>query len=233
MLKCDKNGFIELIKENGHDPLSFKRYEKDDVEGFPAFIIQLKNSPLFFMVRTNNSSFHEHDARYIEFAPGFPKSDYFPGHDWTSMTEVYGWFENWLEFHVNSYIREIDALDLWEQLEGSVLFDSDPIRSRNTDSFSKPEKERIIGALDRFVGLIDAEFDPSDHQREIIEDRLNYLKDGMDRLNKVDWQAIAVSTVISISIALSLDTDNGKKLFDLFKQAFSVALDLLRTGQLN
>jgi len=228
MLKRDKNGFIKIITNNGLEPSSFKRYEKDDVDGNPGFIIQLENSPLFFLARTNKDDYHEHDSRFINFAPNFPKSEYYPSSNWDHIDGVYEWFEYWLDKHVKTYLEEIDVIDLLEQLEGKALFNTDPLRSRNTESFTKPEKERIGASIERFKKLIEVEYNPSQEQLEIIEDRLNYLTDSLERLNKVDWQGIAISTIISISIALSLDTEDGKHLFDLFKQAFTVALELFQ-----
>ncbi len=89
MLKRDKNGFIDIIRNNDFDPSSFKRYEKDNVDGEPGFIVQLENSPLFFLARTNKDDYHQHDSRYIRFAPNFPKSEYFPSNGWDHIGGVY------------------------------------------------------------------------------------------------------------------------------------------------
>ncbi len=228
MLKRDKNTFIEIIKSKGLELSSFKRYEKDNVDGNPAFIIQLENSPLYFMARTRNEDYHEHDSRFIKFGPNFPKSDYVPSQNWDSIEKVYEIFEYWLDSHVKTYLEEIDIPDLWEQLEGKTLFSTDPLSNRTSDSFTKPEKERICASLEHFKKLAVMEYNPSDEQLEIIQDRISYLADSLDRLNKVDWQGIAISTVISISIALSLDTEKGRHLFTLFKQAFTAALEFLK-----
>lgn len=228
MLKRDKNGFIDIIKKTGLEPLSFKRYDKSDVDGELGFIIQLENSPLFFLARTMNDDYHQHDSRCIEFAPNFPKSEYMPPQGWGNISTVYTMFEDWLNNHVKTYLEEIDATDLWEQLEGKTLFNTDPLSNRNSKSFSKPEKEKIAVSLQKFKSLITDKYNPSEEQSEIIEDRLIYLVESLERLNKVDWQGIAISTVISISIALSLDTENGKKLFELFKQAFTSVLEYFK-----
>jgi hypothetical protein len=228
MLKRDKNGFIDIITSNGFDPSQFKRYEKDDVDNHPGFIVQLVNSPLFFLARTNSEDFHKHDSRFVKFGPNFSKSEYFPEKLWCQIEDIYEHFEYWLKKHVRIYIEEIDIPDLWEQLEGNYQFDADPLRGRSTESFTKPEKEKIRASLNHFRNLIEVEYSPSQDQLEAINDRLNYLSESLDRLNKVDWQGIAISSVISISIALSLDTEQGKNLFYLFKQAFTAALELLK-----
>jgi hypothetical protein len=226
MKKKDKNGFIYLIKKHEFEPSQFKRYEKD-VDGFPAFILQFLGSPLFFMVRTNKEDYDQFDVRYIKFAPNFPKSDYYPDRAWTWIGDVYETFEYWLAQHVNEYRAEIDEPDLWELVEGKSLFGVDPLAGRNNDDFNKIEKEQIRKSLDEFKKKIELQFKPTSDQLEIISDRINYLSESVDRLNKVDWQGIAMSTIISISIALSLDTDNGRILFAMFRESFNRIVKLL------
>ena len=48
-------------------------------------------------------------------------------------------------------------------------------------------------------------------------------------MNKYDWKSLAVTTLISISIALSLDSAKGQLLFILFKKVFS-AVKMLVAG---
>lgn len=228
MLKRDKNRFLEVIKESGLKHSLFKRFEKGDVEGSPAFIIQLKNSPMFFMARTDSSDYFSHDSRYIEFSPKFTKSDYRPHNGWDNIEGVLEIFNNWLEMHVKTYLEELEETDLWEQLEGRVLFGSDPMSNRTSGQFSKPEKERIQESLVNFKALIELEYAPTNEQLEVIQDRIDYLSDSVNRLNKTDWQGIAVSAIISISIALNLDTEKGKNLFSLFKQSFAAMLEYMK-----
>jgi len=111
---------------------------------------------------------------------------------------------------VKTYIEEIEILDLWAQLEGQSLLSVDPLRNRKNSDFDKAEKEHIRASLKQFMKLVEVEYKPTQDQLAVIEDRLNYLGESLDRLNRVDWHGIAISTVISISIALSLDTERGK-----------------------
>jgi hypothetical protein len=65
---------------------------------------------------------------------------------------------------------------------------------------------------------------------EFINERLEYLSQAVDRLNKFDWKAQALSTLISIAVNLSVDTEGGKKLFQLFSQALEFIVKHLRSG---
>ncbi|KAB2823080.1 hypothetical protein [Aliivibrio finisterrensis] len=226
MLKKHKNGFIEIIEQSGFQVNQFRAVEKE-VDEFPGFILQFVNSPLAFLTRTNSSDYFEHDYRYVEFAPSYPKSDYMPRDRWCSVEEVYDGFKDWLVKHVENYLEEIDVPDLWSQIDRQNLFVDDPLINRNNKSFDKAEKERVALAIEHFKKLLELEFQPTVEQLEVINDRLNYLVESADRLNKVDWQSVAISTLMSISIALSLDTQKGRALFGLFKSAFTSALEFI------
>jgi len=57
---------------------------------------------------------------------------------------------------------------------------------------------------------------------------LEYLKKAVDRLNKFDWRGLAISVVVGIGINLSVDTNSGKLLLDLLRQAFNTVTYLLK-----
>jgi hypothetical protein len=230
MLKKDKNAFIDVIKQNDLDPSLFRHVEKE-VDGRPAFILRLESTPLFFMARTETDDYHSFDCRFIEFAPNFPKSDYSPsgvfGDDWMDITSLLSTFKNWLECHVKMYLAEIETPDLWKQFQNSSITQikfEEPISHK---PFNKSEKEKIRVALDKFKTELLSTYKPSNNEIKLITERLSYLSEKLDELNKFDWQGVAVSTIISISIALNLDTEKGKMLFSMFKKAFKYALDLL------
>ncbi|MCF7493615.1 hypothetical protein L3V35_00940 [Vibrio sp. L5-1] len=226
MLKKHKNGFLEIIEESGFHASQFKAVEKE-VDSNPGFILQFVNSPLAFLTRTNSTDYFEHDFRYVLFAPSYPKSEYVPENGWCSINDVYEGLKQWLENHILVYLDEIDIPDLWSQIESQNLFVEDPMVNRSEKGFDKAEKERIVLAIEHFKSLVKLEYKPTEEQLEVINDRLGYLVESVDRLNKVDWQGVAVSTIISISIALSLDTNRGSELFSLFKSAFTSALDYI------
>lgn len=226
MLRRHKNGFIEVIRKHGFSPSSFKRIEKL-VDGNPAFILQLRNTPMSFMTRTSSEDFHGLDIRCVRFAPNYPMTDYYPELNWTNIEDIYERFGVWLDNDVTLYLEEIDAPDLWEQIESGNLFEDDPLLDQNKAEFGKVEKERIRGALEQFQQSVEEEFSPSEEQSQAVRDRLDYLSEALDRLNKTDWQGVAISAIVSISVALSLDTEQGKRLFELFKSALSSVARLM------
>ncbi|MFH1639569.1 MAG: hypothetical protein ABIB93_04575 [Chloroflexota bacterium] len=93
--------------------------------------------------------------------------------------------------------------------------------------FSDEEKRQIRLCLNDFRLLIMQNFRPHKEALESIDARLKYLSDAMDKHNKFDWKGIAINTVIAIAVALSLNHEQGIRLFQLFGKVFSNILYLL------
>ncbi len=86
--------------------------------------------------------------------------------------------------------------------------------------FSKDEKIQIKLAINELKFLIIQNFSPNNEEQIIIDNRLDYLIDSVERLNKFDWKSLVLSTIISISISLSLDSEKGRLLFELLRKVF-------------
>jgi len=237
MLNSYKNKFIELVTRNGFVPNDF---EVKESEKGNKFVLKLIGTPLNFEIYQSPSDFHRFRCRYTEFKYNFPLSEYIPKvskihpraiyeESYIYPRAIYDEFEKWLNTIVTKYFKELRTPDLWQQvqnqdsmLKGTEITDSDLL------FFSKEEKAKIRLSIDEFELLIMKAFNPSKDKIRIIENRLMYLSESLDRLNKIDWKGIAISTVISISIALSLDPEKGKLLFNIFKQVFSGILKLMQ-----
>jgi hypothetical protein len=72
------------------------------------------------------------------------------------------------------------------------------------------------------------QFNPSPEQEEFIEERLEYLSEAVDKLNRFDWKGVALSTLLSIGANLCVDKESGRILFGLFQQAFQSVTHLLK-----
>ncbi|MBU1013811.1 MAG: hypothetical protein KKG99_12465 [Bacteroidetes bacterium] len=229
MLKKYKNAFMAVLKENDMDSSLFRHIEKE-VENYPAFILRLESTPLFFMARTDIDDFHSFDCRYIRFAPNFPKSDYYPNNtyrNWMDIDSLLNNFEYWLKEEVKPYLEEIEAPDLWEQFKNSSITQIKFEESDSHKSFNKSEKENIRSALEKFKIELLTTYKPPNSEIKIITEKISYLSKKLDELNRFDWQGVAISTIISMSVSLNLDTEKGKILFSMFKKAFKYAFDLL------
>jgi hypothetical protein len=229
MLKQYKNRLFQEIHNKGLDPRSFQTKETR-IEGHSAFVLQLMNTPLKFIIRNSSDSYHRLDCSYSQFGPSFPMSAYYPPLEgsWTRVDQVLVRFSKWLEDCVKPYLEELLEPDLWEQVQlgGPIIGTSKP-REEDRLGFSADEAAQIRLAMKEFRLLVVKTFDPSQEEKEVIDARLDYLAEAVDRLNRLDWRSVAITTVISISITLSLDTEKGRILFGLFQQVFSRVLYLL------
>lgn len=229
MLKKHRNVFLEIIKNSEFNENSFRSRE-GSVGDFPCFIIELQNTPLKFYIRNTKESFYDFDCKYVQLGPGFPESVYSPKDDFTNdFNYICRLFEDWLNRDVKDYLDELMEPDYWRQINEQDDFISGALISEDdTSSFSGIEKDQLKLSINELKLLIVNNFQPSNEQLNVIDARLQYLSNSLDRLNKIDWRGLALSTMLGISIALSLDTEKGKVLFGLFKKVFTSVLHLLQ-----
>ena len=226
MLTKYKNSFIEVISSNGFVPNDF---EVSELKEGRIFELKLTGTPFKFQIRHAPNNFHEFDCRYTKFAPNFTFSQNIPPKEYAGIKRIHNIFEHWLLTDIAIYFDELKEPNLWQQLQNKeTLVSGKEITDNDLLSFSTEEKAQIRLSINEFKLLIIKEFNPSQNEISIIENRLVYLSEALDRLNRIDWKAITISSVISISITLSLDTEKGKLLFNLFKQVFSGIIKLLQ-----
>lgn len=217
MLKKYKNQLLDAIKKNGVNVNDVKIEENMGADKLDV-IISFKKSPLYYSIRQHPTDFHHFYSQYVSFAPGYPLENWTGIHDFNQITND---FLNWYKLHLKEYIDEQHLPDLWKQLEEQKpIFSTDTISQDDTDDFTDDEKAQIRMQINEFKLLVKKNFSPSEEELKIIDDRFNYISDALDRLNKFDWRALVFSTLMSVSVALSLDTTKGKLLFDLFRDVF-------------
>jgi hypothetical protein len=236
MLKKYKNAFLTAIQEVGLEPSMFEAEEgKDDGQdplygsdkvGRPILTIKLKNSPLKFLVGEVNTSFHKLSYRGTFFAPTFAWDFWHEGVDASKVLDA---FKEWLEYDAKKYIEDTNLPDYWSQLKmyGSLAFNS-KLPDENESKFTEEEKETVRESVKRFRTMIAEEFKPTPEQSQFINERLNYLAQAVDRLNRFDWNGLAISVVVNIAINLSVDTERGRVLYTMFKAAFQATTKLLQ-----
>lgn len=229
MLKRQKNRLLEIIREAGLEPHDFTAgSDADDGSPEESFVIRLKNSPVSFTAYPSEGDYDYYNICHTLLAPGFPESPVKPDNGFIMpFGQVEREFREWLDRVVEGYKEEERLPDLWVEVGASP-----PIlqiyREREWNGqFSELEKAEIRSSLDRFRVLLVDEFSPSRAQLEIIDQRLRYVAAALDRLNKFDWLGVAISTLMTIAVALSLDTSKGQQLFEFFRTALSGIAKLL------
>jgi hypothetical protein len=240
MLKMYKNGFVDLIRTQGLDPTSFhvedttttRQLTDSETIEESLFTLQFMETHLKFVVTNHPFSLHDFAAHYTRFGVGSPESPIIPYPDFTyphNIDAVYRWFNDWLLHDVRVYIDEMTSPDLWAQIaQQRQLVTATSLTPHEVSFFAEEEKPLLHASIRQFRLLVCKNFSPTQEQLKIIDERLDYLSKAVDRLNRFDWKGLALSIVVSISVNLCVDTDGGRKLLELFKQAFTGVLHLLQ-----
>lgn len=248
MLTIQKNDLFNAVNEAELEPELFK-IEEDSTSRGTVFV--LIAAPMRFEVRHSEGSFDQVTYRYSVFAPGFPyaKPDrpknyasqsegrrkfidseiaggWHPVTIWCAFQQAATAFRNWLKLHVKPALTEAAARDLWADAASAVP-NFDHLPPGEAEPFGTTEQTQVREAIAHFSGLIEETFAPDVEQMREISARLNYLADAVQRLNKFDWKALAVSTVIGVGTTLSLDTQAGRQMWALFRQAMQAIGRLL------
>ena len=195
------------------------------------FIIEVKKTPLKFVVRESAIDFDAFWYKGSKFVPGYPM-----GRWWWIFSktvpakEVLVHFRKWLNEVAKAYVQDIDLPDYWAQVEmyKSFVDESTAPTGDNRERFSDEERQEVRDSVKRFHTMIGEEFKPTPEQKEFIKERLDYLSRAAERLNRFDWNGLAISVVVSIAVNLSVDTERGRVLFTLFKTAFEATTKLLQ-----
>ena len=146
-----------------------------------------------------------------------------PEQDWTGIEGILNELQMWLDNNVKAFLRENTEIDLWEEYKnGEKILDISKIDFDDRTTFSLEERSQIKLAINDLKLLIQRKFEIDNNEKASVNRRLDYLIEASERLNKFDWKSLAISTIMSISITLSLDTVRGQQLFEMFKQLFSM-----------
>ena len=149
--------------------------------------------------------------------------------EYTSLESIHSRFIYWLNEHVKTYLEEQTTPDLWAMSqEEHDIFGPSEFNLGDATNFAPHEQEALRIAIAAFRLRIIESFQPIEEQLIQVDQRLKYLTDSVDRLNKIDWKSLLLSTIIGIATSLSLDTERGRLLFEIAKQVFSNALHLLK-----
>lgn len=221
MRKKYSNQLFHLVKNLGIEPNNLEM--EDITDGvFIVKVIKYIGTPLSFFIREETGSFDLFDYKYNQFKPGFPQTLYYPYDKYVSFNEVLDAFKFWINSHVMEYLFEENEPDLWNEFKlGNKSLNIEAIDFSNRDNFSADERKQIVMSINELRFLIHNEISPNEEEKLLIKERLEYLIESTNRLNKYDWKGLVITTLIGIATTLSLDTEKGILLFELFKRVFN------------
>lgn len=171
-----------------------------------------------FIIEYHKSDFHQFSGYFTSFTPDYSKIKFPFTDSYCNYKHLEEFVKIWFK-EIKEYQRQISEPDLWSSVINKQIFTNDSFDD-NYDDFTEVEKETLRLAISKLGLAIKQSFEMNQKQNEYVKERLKYLTDSVDRLNKFDWKGTLLTTMISISVNLSVDTQRGTILFGLFQSAF-------------
>lgn len=133
-------------------------------------------------------------------------------------------FKIWLDEDITEYINDQNTVDLYEEYKKNTIDKNlQQLDYQNHSGFTIVEKEQIRIGINELKLIMLDKFAGDDTEKQIITERLDYLTETIDRIeNKTDWKGIYINTFLTICIALTLDTQRGKELWQLFMNVLNI-----------
>jgi hypothetical protein len=220
MLKKYKNEIFQTLLNH---PLGFNNFTFEEMG--MDFIVTYKpyNGIFKYAFSQNTESFDYFSCSAIEYSPLMSANVRVSPNNPVPFYNVLNDFSTWIERDIQQYLEDESEIDLWEEYKkGTNLSDVTALIFEDTTEFTFEEKSQIKISLRELKSLIIERFVQNDNDNALIIDRITYLEESLDRLNKTDWKGILISTFFAIVIALSLDTERGKELYNLFLMVFHI-----------
>jgi len=220
MLKKYKNKLFYLIEGWGYNVKNFEFSESttqfSNGQKLPNYILKIKDTSLGFTFHSHPNDFHQFKFTKTEFNPKFTKT---APSSYQEFELVKDEFRKWLFDDLSDYFDEIDTKDFWDVIENNDEVLLKEINFNGTTPFTKEEKDSVTLALNQFQETLlkNHQFLPA--QINQIEKSVNYIKSKIDS-NKIDWKNITVGTIITLIVALNVDTDIGKMIWFFFQEMF-------------
>lgn len=220
LLKSQKNQIAKILSESGLSIDEFDwqnepplKLEWTEVSGNGRFFgksqkLQHKKDGYYFHFdRADRSKFI--NKRWPASATGEQGSSVVVS--WDKLLELLG---KWAGLVAN----ECSQSDLWKTTSSYEYFSHSDLKSDAGEYFSQEEKGDIRARLNEFRELVTDMIKLNESQYFQLNERLDYMSGALDRLDKVDWKGIAISTLMSAAITLNLDTSIGDKWFAAIEQ---------------
>jgi hypothetical protein len=211
-----KNELFTLLSHSEFSVDNFQ-FKEEPWNDRPASVIAYKETGLRFTVAPQGSMEY-YVFSWTAYAPGFPTVRGSHESSPVEFIHIKNEFMRWLGRDVTKYIEDLNEPDLWTAYLGNpIRLDIARINFNEQGAFLQEEIVQIRFALHTLNQLIHDKFNTTEAQQQEVTVRLDYLSNALDRLNRFDWLGTLVNTLITIAIALSLDTERGRQLFELVR----------------
>lgn len=222
MRKIYRNELHRLIQQElGYDPALFTLKEISSGET-PTIEISVRETPLRFTIRNAPNSWDWFDFSTTRYRPDWASTKWYPTNGHLNFDQLKEHFMSWMREHPKKYFEDQDSPDNWRDwdLNRTVLDAIGPTSSDNS-AFNMEEVASIERTLNAFRLETITKLELNEEEVKKLNEQIDYLIESSTRLGRKDWIMIAASTIITVVVALSLDTSKGRTLFELFRSALS------------
>lgn len=221
-ISTERFGFY---KSDG-EPLFGNDLSRDILEVELPVRITLEGTEFYFRIRYK----HKSDEWPVEF-----RADYFPsfgaGQTFDEKT-VWSWsgvlkcLRKWIQ----RLEHEITQPDPWSvYTQGKVLGGDLPSGNIGSERISAEELRRVRNQTRLIREYVVKEAKPTKQQLDEINEKLDYMEESAQRLNKRDWANIAISTILNIVTSLAMDRLKAQGLFGLVAETIRfISVPMLR-----
>ena len=211
LVKAKRNEVFDLVRRSGFDPMQFtwdqvpSSHHRSDVG-----VSKLTHSSRYYFLFNSTRDGHLFFSR----SPGRnSRVDEGESSNWADqLADVQIWLD---------LLRpEVEEPDLWEAVKNENAFIEAAAGERENEPFSAEDQTRIAESIEAVRRLLTENLALNTQQISFLSQQLQYLVDASGRLGKKDWIQLTVSTLVTISVALSLNTDTTRELFRLAGEVF-------------
>ncbi|MES2425821.1 MAG: hypothetical protein V4560_02570 [Bacteroidota bacterium] len=221
-----KNELFKALIDNALGFANFK-FEEDltidsNIASKITFLENGKISPFDFVIREAANQFGLFDCKFIEYSPLMDYTSYYPENDWAEITEICGLLPQWIK-NIESYLEDKNVIDLWAEYSKTDQFQQNAaIDFQDRSAFTYDEKQQVLIGLQNLKISINQHFEVSEQQAKLIGDGIQYLAEGIDRLNKLDWKSILVGQFFTVATALASNPHQFDSLYNMFMKVIQI-----------
>lgn len=218
LLKSQKNDLLRIISSNGLEPYNFiwtERYVSYVDSSKKVISLDYKDTEYYFTFDLDSGRY------YCFFSPGYKIiEDYIFNTIWDSVVEV---FVEWIGFLKD----EISQPDLWDEIRKYNFYTEFNEITDGNEPFNVVQAKQIQNGIEAIRSYLIEQVQSDQENVRIINEKMDYLVNSIDRMGKVDWKNIFVGAMVNLSITLALDPEQAKTIISIFKTVIDGAIKLL------
>ena len=230
MQKIYRNQLFQELQKVELEPSLFEISEGED-RGYFTTEISVRNTALKFTILEHPSSYHHFSYSYTRNVPDFVATNYpsriFPfrliqgKYKFYRFKQIKKQFAKWLTLELHDHFLEHMEEDLWEnQVVPELYFIGKEKEGDKTDFFDEEEKEQVVMALNQAKSEIKETVEMDEETLARINEKIEYLMDAVERLNKFDWKSILLASTIEIATEITTGFGGGMAVYEIIRKAF-------------